>query len=217
MLAPWKKSYDQPRQHIKKQRHYFANKGKSGQGYGFSSSHVWMWQLDYKECRMPKNWCFWTVVLEKTLADPLNSKEIHPKRNQSWNWNSNTLATWYEELISFDKNLMLEKIEGGRRREHQRMRWFVGITISIDMSLSILQELVMDRKTWHAAVHGVTKNQTGLSDWTELNWRGIKVLIPKNWYKMSVLYISKTENVLRYPWSKKRATNDWARSFCRVY
>ena len=69
MLAPWKKSYDKPRQHIKKQRHYFANKGSSGssQGYGFSSSHVWMWDLDYKERWEPKNWCFWTVVLEKTL------------------------------------------------------------------------------------------------------------------------------------------------------
>ena len=65
-LAPWKKSYDQPRQHIIKQRHYFANKGPSSQGYGFSSSHVWMWELDYKESWTPKNWCFWTVVLEKT-------------------------------------------------------------------------------------------------------------------------------------------------------
>ena len=87
MLTPWKKSYDQPRQHIKKQRHYFANKGLSSQGYGFSSSHVWMWELDYKESWAPKYWCFWTVVLEKTLESPLDSKEIqpiHPKGNQSW-------------------------------------------------------------------------------------------------------------------------------------
>ena len=87
MLTPWKKSYDQPRQHIKKQRHYFVNKGPPIQGYGFSSSHVWMWQLDYKESRGPKNWCFWTVVLEKTLESPLDCKEIqpvHPKENQSW-------------------------------------------------------------------------------------------------------------------------------------
>ena len=87
MLAPWKKSYDQPRQNIIKQRHYFANKGPSSQGYGFSSSHVWMWELDYKESWAPKNWCFWTVVLEKTLASPLDCKEIqrvHPKGNQSW-------------------------------------------------------------------------------------------------------------------------------------
>ena len=81
------KSYDQPRQHIKKQRHYFANKGPSSQNYGFSSSHVWMWELDYKESWVPKRWCFWTVVLEKTLESPLDCKEIplvHPKGNQSW-------------------------------------------------------------------------------------------------------------------------------------
>ena len=73
---PWKKSYDQPRQNIQKQRHYFANKGPSSQGYGFSSTHVWMWELDYKESWALKNWCFWTVVLEKTLASPLDCKEI---------------------------------------------------------------------------------------------------------------------------------------------
>ena len=86
-LAPWKKSYDQPRQHIKKQRHYFANKGPSSQSYGFSSSHVWMRELDYKESWAPKNGCFWTAALEKTLESPLDSKEIqsiHPKGNQSW-------------------------------------------------------------------------------------------------------------------------------------
>ena len=87
MLAHWKKSYDQPRQHIKKQRHYFANKGPSSQGYGFSSSHVRVWELDYKESWAPKNWCFWTVVLEKTLESPLDCKDIqsvHPKGDQSW-------------------------------------------------------------------------------------------------------------------------------------
>ena len=85
--ALWKKSYDQTRQHIKKQRHYFANKGLSSQSYGFSSSHVWMWVLDYKESWVPKNWCFWTMVLEKTLESPLDCKEIqpvNPKENQSW-------------------------------------------------------------------------------------------------------------------------------------
>ena len=86
MLTPWKESYDQPRQHIKKQRHYFANKGPSSQGYGFSSGHVWMWELDYKENWVPKNWCCWTVVLEKSLESPLDCKEIqpvHPKGDQS--------------------------------------------------------------------------------------------------------------------------------------
>ena len=85
-LAPWKKSYDQPRKHIKKQRHYFANKGPSGQSYGFSCGHVWMWDLHYKENWVPKNWCFWTVVMEKTLESPLDCREIKPaspKVNQS--------------------------------------------------------------------------------------------------------------------------------------
>ena len=87
MLAPWKKSYDQPRQHIKKQVHCFDNKGLSSQSYGFSSGHVWMWELDYKESWVPLNWCFWTVVLEKTPESPLDCKEIQPfhlKGNQSW-------------------------------------------------------------------------------------------------------------------------------------
>ena len=85
--TPWEKSYDKPRQHIKKQRHYFANKGLSNQGYGFSSSHVCMWELDHKESLALRNWCFWTVVLEKTLESPLDCKEIqpvHPKENQFW-------------------------------------------------------------------------------------------------------------------------------------
>ena len=87
MLPPWKESYDQPKQHIKKQRHYFANKGPPSQGYGFSSSHAWMWELDCKESWAPKNCCFWTVVLENTLESPLDCKEIqpvHPKGDQSW-------------------------------------------------------------------------------------------------------------------------------------
>ena len=87
MLPPWKESYDQPRQYITKLRHYFANKGPFNQGYGFSSGHVWMWELDYKESWAPKNWCFWTVMLEKTHESPLDCKEIqpaHPKGDQSW-------------------------------------------------------------------------------------------------------------------------------------
>ena len=87
MLTPWKESYDQPRQYIKKQRQYFANKGLSSQGYGFSSGHVWRWELDYKESKVPKNWGFWTIALEKTLESRLDCKEIqpvHPKGDQSW-------------------------------------------------------------------------------------------------------------------------------------
>ena len=116
-------SYDQPRQHIKKQRHYFANKCLSSQSYHFSSSHVWMWELDYKESWAPKSWCFWTVVLEKTLESPLDCKEIqpvHPKGNQSWiwkdwcwSWNSNTLATWWEELTHLKRLWCWERLKVG--------------------------------------------------------------------------------------------------------
>ena len=107
-LAPWKKSYDKPRQHIKKQRHYLADKGSLNQSYGFSSTHVWMWELDHKESWVSKKWCFWTVVLEKALESPLDCKElqpINPKGNQSWILIGrtdveapNTLATWCKEL-----------------------------------------------------------------------------------------------------------------------
>ena len=130
-LAPWKKFYDQPRQHIKKQRHYFAKKGPSSQGYGFSSSHVWMWEEDYKESWVPKNWCFLTVVLEKNLESPLDCKGIqpfHPKGNQSWIFIGmlKLKLQYFGHLIqradSFEKTLMLGKIEGGRRRQ-QKMRW----------------------------------------------------------------------------------------------
>ena len=95
MLTPWKKSYNQPRQHIEKQRHYFASKGPSSQGYGFSSGHVWMWELDCEEIWALKNWCFWTVVLEKPLESPLDCKEIqwvHPNREQSWVFTGRTDA-----------------------------------------------------------------------------------------------------------------------------
>ena len=183
MLAPWKENYDQLRQHIKKQRHYFVSKGLSSQTYGFPSSHVWIWELDYKEIWALKDWCFWTVALEKTLESPLDCKEIqpvHPKGDQSWVFIGRTDAETETPILwplmqrtdSLEKTLMLGKIEGRRRRGWQRIKWLEGITDSMDRSLSKLQEMVKDRETWHVAVHGVAKSWTWLSDWTELNWGG---------------------------------------------
>ena len=167
------------RVHIKKQRHDLANKGPSSQGYVFSNSHVWMWELDYKESWVPVNWCFWTVVLEKTLESPLDCKrcnqsilkEISPGCSLEGLMMKLKLQ-YFGHLMpranSFEKTLMVEKIEGRRIRGRQRMRSLDGITDSMDMSL------VNSGSWWWIGRLGVLQfmgSQRVRHDWeTELNW-----------------------------------------------
>ena len=177
-LAPWKKSYGKPRQHIKKKRHYFADKGLYSD-LSFASSHAWIWVLDHKEGWVPKNWCFWTVVLDKTLESPLDCKEIkpvHPKGNQSWIFIEGLMIKlklqYFGHLMwkaeSLEKTLMLGGIRGRKKRGRPRMRWLDGITDSMDAIW------VNSGSWWWTGRPGVLwfmGSQRVGHDWaTELNW-----------------------------------------------
>ena len=188
MLAPWKEGYDKPRQHIEKQRHHFADKGLYSQSYGFSNSHVWMWELEHKEGWAPKNWCFelwWCRRLFRHFCTARRSnqavlKEINPEyplEGLMLKLKLQYFGHLMQRADSLEKTLMLGKTEGKKWSVWQRMRWLDNITNSMNMNFSKHWEIVGGQGSLETPVCGVAKSQTWLSNWTTNIFKQCSIII----------------------------------------